>query len=219
MILTAALAPTVENSDRATSDVSFLQGLYDDGARPYFDVLSANAYGLRNGPDDWRFERTNDINFSRPVVLRNIMVENGDASKPIWASEIGWDSLPANWTGDNLFGSVSRTIQAEYTVRAYQRAAEQWPWMGAMAIWHFRMVQPSDLKLPQYYFDLVSIDWQPEPVYYALQKLMTAPPVVYRGYHQENYYALHWSGELAGPDRSSGGAGRLHPGRCRPGQP
>jgi len=192
VILTAALAPTVENSDRATSDVPFLQGMYDAGARPCFDVLSVNAYGLRNGPDDWRFERTTDVNFSRPVVLRGIMVQNGDASKPIWASEIGWDSLPADWTGANLFGSVSRAIQAAYTVRAFERAEQQWPWMGNMAVWHFRMVQPSDLKLPQYYFDLVSIDWKPEPVYYALQKLMTAPPVVYRGYHQEDYYALHW---------------------------
>ena len=57
VILSASLAPTIENSDRAISDVTFLQKMYDAGASPYFDVLSANAYGLRNGPDDWRFNR------------------------------------------------------------------------------------------------------------------------------------------------------------------
>ena len=192
VILSAALAPTVENSDRAMPDVTFLQGMYDAGAKPYFDVLSTNAYGLRDGPDDMRINQPNDVNFSRPILLREIMVRNGDASKPIWASEIGWDSLPPNWPQAPLYGSVSRELQAAYTVRAYQRAAEQWPWMGPMAVWHFRMVYPSSKKLQQYYFDLVSVDWKPELVYYALQKYLTAPPILYRGFHQENDWPLHW---------------------------
>ena len=193
VILSAALAPTVENSNRATPDVTFLQGMYDAGAKPYFDVLSTNAYGLRDGPDDLRINQPNDVNFSRPILLRQIMVRNGDAGKPIWASEIGWNSLPANWPEVPLYGSVSRETQAAYTVRAYQRAAEQWPWMGPMAVWHFRMVYPESKKLQQYYFDLVGVNWNVEPVYYALQKYMTASPVVYRGFHQENDWALHWS--------------------------
>lgn len=206
IILTAPLAPTVENSDRATSDVTFLQGMYDAGAKPYFDVLSANAYGLRNGPDDFRFNRTDDVNFSRPVLLREIMVRNGDESKPIWASEIGWNSLPENWTQLHpdqplLFGSVSRELQAEYTVRAYQRAAEQWPWMGVMAVWHFRKVSPKDQQAQDYYFDLVTYDWKIEPVYDALKAYMTSPPVVHRGYHQEDFWALSWgSGWSRVPD-------------------
>jgi hypothetical protein len=194
VILSASLAPTIENSDRAISDVTFLQEMYKNGAAPYFDVLSVNAYGLRNGPDDWRFNRSDDVNFSRPVLLRQIMVDNGDATKPIWASEIGWDALPPNWTQyPLLFGSVSRQIQAQYTVRAYQRAAEQWPWMDVMAVWHLRKVQPSDAQSQDYYFDLVGTDWKPELVYFALQALTAQPPVVYRGYHQETYWAFQWS--------------------------
>jgi polysaccharide biosynthesis protein PslG len=192
-ILSASLAPTIENSDRAESDVTFLQEMYDAGAKPYFDVLSANAYGLRNGPDDWRFNRTDDVNFARPVLLRETMVRNGDQGKPIWASEIGWDALPADWSQyPLLFGSVSRALQAEYTVRAYQRAAEQWPWMDVMAVWHLRKVHPADAAVQDYYFDLVSTDWQLEPVYLALQQLAAAPPVVHRGYHQESYWGLSW---------------------------
>jgi hypothetical protein len=194
VILSASLAPTIENSDRAITDVSFLQQMYDAGAKPYFDVLSVNAYGLRNGPDDWRFNRQDDVNFSRPVLMREIMVRNGDSSKPIWASEIGWDALPASWTQlPLLFGSVSRDVQAEYTTRAYARAAEQWPWMDVMAVWHFRKVHPEDVRQQDYYFDLVSSDWIPEPVYYSLKALLTAPPVVRRGFHQEDYWALSWS--------------------------
>ncbi len=194
VILAASLAPTIENSDRATSDVTFLQKMYDAGAAPFFDVMSANAYGLRNGPNDWRFNRQDDVNFSRPVLLREIMVQNGDSAKPIWASEIGWDALPANWTQlPLLFGSVSREIQASYTVQAYQRAAAQWPWMDVMAVWHLRKVHAEDAQQQDYYFDLVSNDWQIEPVYYALQQLMAQPPSVHRGFHQESFWALHWS--------------------------
>ena len=194
VILSASLAPTIENSDRATTDVSFLQQMYDDGASPFFDVLSANAYGLRNGPDDFRFNRLDDVNFSRPVLLREIMVQNGDSAKPIWASEIGWDALPADWSElPLLFGSVSRQLQAEYTVRAYQRAAEQWPWMGVMAVWHFRKAQPADAKQQDYYFDLVSTDWKPEPIYYAIKALTSEPPVLHRGYHPPSSWELHWS--------------------------
>ncbi|HUX86625.1 MAG TPA: glycosyltransferase, partial [Chloroflexota bacterium] len=208
VILSAALAPTVENSNRAMPDVTFLQGMYAAGAKPYFDVLSTNAYGLRDGPDDLRINQPNDVNFSRPILLRQIMVRNGDFAKPIWASEIGWNSLPDNWPEVPLYGSVSRAIQAAYTVRAYQRAAEQWPWMGPMAVWHFRMVYPESEKLQQYYFDLVGVNWNIEPIYYALQKYMTAPPVVYRGFHQENHWALHWSAhwnEVADQRASLGG--------------
>lgn len=213
VILSAALAPTVQNDEQAMPDTVFLQGMYAAGARPYFDILSANAYGLRDGPDDWRFTRPNDVNFARPILLRALMVRNGDAAKPIWASEIGWNSLPADWsrthpTETPLWGSVDRALQAEYTVRAYQRAAEQWPWMGAMAVWHFRMVHPADRQSQQYYFDLVSVDWHLEPVYLALQRLMTAPPVLYRGYHQEDHWALRWSPgwiEQSDPRASLGG--------------
>jgi hypothetical protein len=196
VILSASLAPTIENSERAITDVSFLQQMYESGAQPFFDVLSANAYGLRNGPDDFRFNRLDDVNFSRPVLLREIMVQNGDRAKPIWASEIGWDALPANWSQlPLLFGSVSRELQAEYTVRAYQRAAEQWPWMGVMAVWHFRKVQPEDAQQQDYYFDLVSTDWKPEKIYDALKSLTALPPIVHRGYRAQNYWALQWSAD------------------------
>lgn len=214
VILSAALAPTVQNDHTAMPDTVFLQKMYDAGARPYFDVMSTNAYGLRDGPDDWRLNQTNDVNFSRPILLRQIMVRNGDASKPIWASEIGWNSLPANWSKTHpksvpIWGSVSRALQAEYTVRAYQRAAEQWPWMDIMAVWQFRMVYPQNRDSQQYYFDMVSVNWKPEPIYYALQKLMRSPPVIYRGYHQEDDWALTWKGPWQEVNNKRASLGKL----------
>ncbi len=46
VILSAPMAMTTENSDRAMDDLSYWQALYDAGAANHFDIISANAYGL-----------------------------------------------------------------------------------------------------------------------------------------------------------------------------
>ena len=43
-------ATLTENAD-ASSELTYLQRLYDAGARGTFDVLALQAYGLRGGPD------------------------------------------------------------------------------------------------------------------------------------------------------------------------
>ena len=63
-------------------------------ARGAFDVLAVQAYGLRSGPDDLRLA-SGDVNFSRTLVVRELMVRNGDAARPIWATEMGWNAPPA----------------------------------------------------------------------------------------------------------------------------
>lgn len=194
VIIAAALAPTVEESPRALNDLIYLQRMYAAGARGAFDILGANAYGLRGGPDDRRLDQERDVNFSRPLLLRAIMVQNGDAQKPIWASEIGWNALPPEYPDPPLYGRVSRDLQARYTVRAYQRAQEEWPWMGVMALWHFRLVNWRSLNQQHAYFGIVDEDFTPYPVYEAVRALTAEPPVVQRGYHQERHWALHYTG-------------------------
>ncbi|MBI2321574.1 MAG: cellulase family glycosylhydrolase, partial [Chloroflexi bacterium] len=84
VILAAALAPTIEEGPENISDLTFLRQMYALGARPYFDIASFNPYGLRSGPHDRR-ARASDTNVSRVLLARAIMVEHGDAAKPIWA--------------------------------------------------------------------------------------------------------------------------------------
>ncbi|MCL4459986.1 MAG: glycosyltransferase family 39 protein [Chloroflexi bacterium] len=194
VILAAALAPTIEYSERGINDLIFLQQMYDAGAKPYFDIMSVNPYGLRSGPDDYRIDEQRDINFSRPILTREIMVRNGDAGKPIWGSEMGWCALPPDFPAEPLFGRVTREQQAEYTVRAYQRIQEEWPWMGVVNLWHFRAVNEADKEQQRYYFNIVGSDFHPHPVYKALKELATGPRVMYLGYHQEDHWALNFDG-------------------------
>ncbi len=207
VILSAALAPTIEQSWQAMDDQIYLQQMYDAGAKDYFDILSVMAYGLRSGPDDHRLA-LKDVNFSRPLLDRQIMVKNGDASKPIWASEMGWNVQPESVTAEPTFGRVSEDLQAQYTVRGFQRAAEEWPWMGVMNIWFFKRVDDHEKDQPFYYFRMVEPDFATHPIYDAVKALGSTQPAVYRGFFQEDHWALQYQGnwtQVSEPQASLGG--------------
>ncbi len=167
IVVSAALAPTIEQSERAMSDLVFLQQMYDAGALNSFDVMGVQAYGLRHGPDDLRLE-FGDVNFSRTLRIREIMVRNGDAATPLWASEVGWNAAPTDLPHPNDYGRVSERLQASYTVRAFERAREEWPWMGVMAVWFFKRADTAEAEQPWYYFRMVDPDFTTHPVFHAL---------------------------------------------------
>jgi len=193
VIVSAALAPTIEESWQALNEQLYLQQMYDAGAKDYFDIMSVMAYGLRSGPDDRRLA-LQDVNFSRPMLIREIMVRNGDASKPIWASEMGWNSQPESVVAEPVFGRVSEDLQARYTVRGLQRASEEWPWMGVMNLWFFKRADDREKDQPFYYFRMAESDLTPLPVYEAVKGWGTGTPTVFRGYSQEDHWALNYQG-------------------------
>jgi hypothetical protein len=168
-VISAALAPTIEESSSAMSDVKYLDEMYRLGAAQYFDILSVQAYGLRSGPDDRRLDE-NDVNFSRPQLLREMMVRHDDARKPIWATEVGWNAQPESVTKPAIFGRVSEETQSRYTVRAFERAREEWPWMGVMAIWFFKRADYNWTDEPMYYFRMTEPDLTPRKLYSTIQE-------------------------------------------------
>jgi polysaccharide biosynthesis protein PslG len=166
-VLMAALAPTLTENGDALNELKYLQQLYDAGVRGAFDVLAVQAYGLRGGPDDPRVDPL-DVTFSRPLLVRQVMERNGDGATPIWATELGWNVNPPD-LAIQRFGRVTPTLQARYTVRAIQRAREQWPWMQVMCVWYWK--RPDDASRTQdwYWFRLADPDFTLQPVYYALR--------------------------------------------------
>lgn len=168
LIISAALAPTIEESTSAMNELKYLDEMYRLGAAPYFDVLGVQAYGLRSGPDDHRLDE-DDVNFSRPQLVRAVMVRHGDAHKPVWAAELGWNAQPLSLTKPPMFGRVSEDLQSRYTIRAFERAREEWPWMGVMAIWFFKRADYHWLDEPMYYFRMAEPDLTPRQLYGAVQ--------------------------------------------------
>jgi hypothetical protein len=174
VVISGAIGPTIDLSGRNAYDVLYLQRMYQAGAGACFDVLSAQGYGLWSGPTDRRL-RPMTINFQRHLYLRDVMVANGDAHKPIWISEAGWNPVPDDPTIADLerFGRVTMEQAAAWAPLAYQRAAEEWPWVGVIAWWYFKRADDSELGQSWYYFRLVEPDFTPTPVYEALKAYMT----------------------------------------------
>jgi hypothetical protein len=210
VVLMPGLAPTDQTGPTNLSDLLFLQGMYDAGAKDYFDVASVMVYGYGYSPYDRRVEFARD-NFSRPIQTREIMVKNGDADKPVWASEYGWVSLPRDWAGDpSPWGNpVSLEKQAKYLYQGYLRAQQEWPWMGVMAVWNFRTVQPptdpNQAGNPTRGFSIVNYDFSPTPAYTLLQQAAPKLDRAYTGAYtaasprieQSGNWALNGSGASA----------------------
>ena len=192
VIISAGLAQTVEEGGRNLDDRIFLQQMYDAGARGYFDILAVQDYGLFSGPGDRRLDDER-INFSRPIILREIMVKNGDARTPIWAMEIGWNVLPAEFA-DAPYGRVDEKRQARYAWLAYDRAENEWPWMGGMMYWFFRRVDDREKNQPFYYFRMVEPDFRALPVYAAMKDYTARARWVGIGFHSAAHWAMDWRG-------------------------
>ena len=137
-IILAGLAPTVEAGPQNLSDVRYLDQLYQAGAAPYFDVVAGKPYGFDTGPDDRRVDEA-VLNFSRLLLLREVMVRHGDGESAIWACHWGWNALPSGWTGGpSIWGQTDELTQAARTVAALERARAEWPWVGALILDHFQ---------------------------------------------------------------------------------
>jgi len=174
IIISGALAQTIELGDCIggyncnLNDFLFLQRMYDAGAKDYFDILAINDYGMWSGPYDRRM-RPRVINFSRPMYIRDIMVKNGDAAKPIWFTEMNWNAIPEDHPAPPNFGRVTDKQLARYVVEGYQRAQKEWPWAGVIFYWFFKRADDSEVNQPMYYFRMAEPDFTPLPVYEAIK--------------------------------------------------
>ena len=186
VVLMPGLAPTDQTGPTNLSDLLFLQGMYDAGAKDYFDIASAMVYGYGYSPYDRRVKWARN-NFSRVIQTRDIMVRNGDAGKPVWASEYGWVALPQDWTGEpSPWGKpVTPEQQAQYLYEGYLRAQQEWPWMGVMCVWNFQWIEPPDapdqIKNPTRGFSVVNYDFTPQPAYTLLSRAREVLDRAYTG--------------------------------------
>ncbi len=117
----------------AQGDLAFIQDLYDSNAESYFDLLGMALDGGMFSPDDRRVDPDRP-NVSRAILTRELMLDNGDAATPVWATSFGWA----------VSNSVNPDEQAEFVVRGMARSWSEWPWMGLMVQWAFIAPAGSD---------------------------------------------------------------------------
>jgi polysaccharide biosynthesis protein PslG len=165
---TINLQPADAPPGNSLNDLLFLQRMYDAGAAPYFDIVAMQGYGLYSGPTDDRMH-PRVINISRHKFVRDLMVKNGDAAKPIWIAEMNWNAAPGDV--DPRYGRVSLEQQARYLPMAYARVANDWPWIGVANTWYLK--RATDVwetnRQPEAYFRLLAPDFTPQPVYESMK--------------------------------------------------
>lgn len=197
VIISGALAPTIEMGPRNLNDFIFLEQMYAAGAGACFDVLSMQGYGLNSGPTDRRM-RPVTVNVGRSQYIRELMIEHGDAGKPIWLSEAAWNAVPTvkqhpeNIDARDNFGQVTLEQQARYMPLFYERIRQEWPWVGVVNYWFFTLPDESRANESFYYFRMAEPDYSEEkphyttlPVYDTMRAFITSDEHVLRyGVHQ-----------------------------------
>lgn len=201
IILSPALSPTVALDGRDLNNLVFLDRMYRAGAGDCFDLLSAQAYGLWSGAADRRLRPT-VINYPYHLFLRDLMVQHGDAHKPIWLSEMGWNAAPEALPAH--YGRVTEAEQARYAVEGYRRAAREWPWVGVVNYWFFKRAGDDERGETWYYFRALEPDFTPLPVFQALADYVNSPeaqavavrPALYFTWQQSRSWFILFSGAI-----------------------
>jgi hypothetical protein len=160
----------------------FLQTMYEQGAKNYFDVLSQHYYCDPPG-DNWC--AYNGTAASRNIIdpgtladtwknnIYPIMEKYGDGSKPVWVTETGYNTYTAG-------GGITESEQATYLTQSYEDAASL-PNVARL-YWYDADCTDSGTSTQDYYciidvntYDVSSLPTPIlEPAYYALQDLTAA---------------------------------------------
>jgi hypothetical protein len=114
------------------NNFEFLEQLYANGAGGSFDAVAVHTDTacLTNGPDVYYRDERGRIGrytFSAYREVRQVMVDHGDGAKPIWLTEMGWNTQSkrrrscnvGRWAGQKRMG-VSKRRQARYLRAAYR---------------------------------------------------------------------------------------------------
>jgi hypothetical protein len=159
-VIAAGLAPTLEQSEQALSDLEYLAEIYVLGGGSYFDALAAHAYGFRIPPE--QDPAADRVNFRRVELLRKLMEQAGDADKPVYVTETGWNDHP-RWTK-----AVRPAERIRYTTAALDLAAANWPWARAVCLWAFRL--PALAHNYNDYYTLLTTEFERKPIYETLKE-------------------------------------------------
>lgn len=160
-VLAAPLAPTLEppGSPNGLNDLLYLEALYEAGMQGHYDAMAMHTYGFTEPPE--APPSTTALNFRRAELLHEIMTRYGDGDLPVYITETGWNDHP-RWTK-----AVRPSLRVQYTIDAFRWAETYWPWAEKVCIWAFRYPAPTN-NYPDN-FTLVNGDFQPRPIYTAIQ--------------------------------------------------
>jgi GH35 family endo-1,4-beta-xylanase len=174
LVISGGLATTGGGSPTAYGDLEFLQGMYDAGAKGYFDAFGSHPYTFGRSPDEpdpW------GLSLARVEQQYQVMQANDDGDTPIWITELGW-VIKTEWDlGEHQAISVTEAEQAQYLVDAYRKVEKEWPFVEALFIFNldFSTVFWYPAPEPMRWYAILNPDHSPRPAYTALRQKMRSP--------------------------------------------
>lgn len=187
MIITAALAPTLEENAVNLSDVAFLDQLVSHGAAGGFDIVAAQPYGFDQPAD--AEPAADRLNYRRIELLRAVLERHGLDAVPLWATAAGWYAPPPGETdGAAPWPAVTPASQATFTADALAQA-RRWPWLTGWLWGGAVATAPPD---PRRGFALWTATGQPRPAAAVLRQAAVPPESLGPGHHAPNAAALHY---------------------------
>lgn len=174
LIISGGLSTTGEGSPTALGDLAFIRGMYEGGAKGYFDALGSHPYAYGRAPaevDPW------GLSLSRVAEQRAVMEAAGDGETPIWITELGW-VIHSHWDlGEHQDIGVSEAQQAEYIVDTLNRVPQAWPYVQAVFIFNldFSTVAWYPAAEPMRWYALLNPDRTPRPAYTELRRTLRTP--------------------------------------------
>jgi hypothetical protein len=181
IVVSGAPTPTgLSDGYTALDDVEYLRRMYNNGLKNYCDAVGVHPSGFDNPADaDWRtwkdssgFNGHRSFFFSNTIkAYHDVMVQNGDGNKRLWATEFGWATIE-NMSATPNPGyeyAVTNTekSQADNLVKAMQ-IAKQSGYMGVMFIWNLDFSVEVGPGWEGSKFSLLRADGTPRPAYHAL---------------------------------------------------
>jgi GH35 family endo-1,4-beta-xylanase len=168
-VITGGLSPAPETSGDHVSAVQFLEEMYANGAKDYFDAVGYHPYSWPLQPDNpaswngWKMMR---------LGIRETMVDNGDGAKQVWLTEMG---APTKG-GKN---AVSELAHAQMLQKAAD-LAHSYSWAGPL-MWYSYQDRGGDSADSENWFGLLRPDGEHKPAYTTYQKIAkheTATPTL-----------------------------------------
>jgi fibronectin type 3 domain-containing protein len=162
-VISAGLAPAPDAADgRAISQTTFVNGIYANGGKGYFDALGMHPY---SGADEPLFPM--DYNpFYHLQAIHQIMVAQGDGNKLIYSTEYG---------APTSTGMVDQATQADYVRQTYTAAA-QFPWLGPITYFNWRDLGTDPSAIGDNH-GLVKIDFTAKQALAAFTQMMHTPVI------------------------------------------
>ena len=158
MVITAGMSPATNGTNIAP--ITFLQTLYANGAKGFFDAVGHHPYCFPIMPSEFQsWSAWSQMSQTSPS-LRSVMTDNGDQNKKIWATEFG---APTNGTTP----PITENQQAQMVTEAYNLIGT-YAWAGPL-FWYTYRDPGNDPSDREDWFGLVRLDYSRKPSYNAYQ--------------------------------------------------